>query len=207
MKDLPGRDLGGRLVIATHNAGKLREMRSLLAPFGVEAVSAGDLGLPEPMETGGTYEANARIKAHAAAKGSGVVALSDDSGLDVDAIGGRPGVNTADWAETGDGRDFAVAMERVRREVAAAGGRPPCPARFNSVLCLAWPDGRDRLFHGVVEGAFTWPPRGTHGFGYDPVFIPDAGDGRTFGEMPFDEKEPLTHRAAAFAKLLDWLGG
>ena len=206
MRDLPGRGLGERLVIATHNAGKLREMRSLLSPFGLDAVSAGDLGLPEPMETGGTYVENARIKAHAAAKGSGLAALADDSGLDIDAIGGRPGVHTADWAETGEGRDFGMAMERAWREVAASSARTPCPARFNSVLCLAWPDGRDEVFHGVAEGTFTWPPRGDHGFGYDPVFVPHAGDGRTFGEMTFDQKEPLTHRAAAFAKLARWLG-
>ena len=200
------KDLGGRIVIATHNAGKLREMRSLLAPFGLEAVSAGDLGLPEPEETGETYAENARIKAHAAAAASGLVALSDDSGMGVDALGGRPGVHSADWAETGGGRDFGMAMKRVRREVAAAGAECPCPARFTTVLCLAWPDGRDEVFHGVAEGAFVWPPRGDHGFGYDPVFVPHAGDGRTFGEMAFAEKEPLTHRSAAFAKLTDWLG-
>ena len=200
------RDLGGRIVIATHNAGKLREMRSLLEPFGLEAVSAGDLGLPEPDETGETYAENARIKAHAAAKASGLVALSDDSGIDIDALDGRPGVHTADWAETGSGRDFAVAMERARREIAAAGVETPCPARFNAMLCLAWPDGGDEFFHGVAEGMFTWPPRGDQGFGYDPVFVPHAGDGRTFGEMTFAEKESLTHRAAAFAKLADWLG-
>ena len=200
------KDLGGRLVIATHNAGKLREMRSLLEPFGLEAVSAADLGLPEPDETGETYAENARIKAHAAAKASGLVALSDDSGIDIDALDGRPGVHTADWAETGSGRDFGVAMERARREIAAMGVETPCPARFNSMLCLAWPDGGDELFHGVAEGQFVWPPRGDQGFGYDPAFVPDAGDGRTFGEMAFEEKEPLTHRAAAFAKLTDWLG-
>ena len=198
--------LGGRLVVATHNAGKLAEIRALLAPLGVETTSAGELGLPVPAEDGDSYAANARLKAHAAARATGLVALSDDSGLDIDALGGRPGIHTADWAETGAGRDFGVAMERAHREIEASGVPAPHRGRFNAVLCLAWPDGRDEVFHGRAEGQVVWPPRGTRGFGYDPVFVPDAGDGRSFGEMTPAEKEPLTHRTDAFAKLKAWLG-
>lgn len=201
------RDLGPRLVVATHNAGKLAEIRALVAPWGLETTSAGELDLPVPDEDGDSYAANARLKAHAAARASGLVALSDDSGLDIDALGGAPGIHTADWAETGAGRDFGAAMRRARDELVATGAPTPHRARFNAVLCLAWPDGRDAVFHGIVEGRVVWPPRGTRGFGYDPMFVPDAGDGRTFGQMTPEEKEPLTHRAAAFAKLAAWLRG
>lgn len=195
------RPIGARIVIATHNEGKLREMRGLLAPFGLEATSAGELDLPIPVEDGETYAANARIKAHAAAAKTGLVALSDDSGIDIDALGGRPGIRSADWAETEGGRDFGKAMSRAWEEIERTGAAAPHRARFNATLCLAWPDGADEIFHGIAEGQVVWPPRGGAGFGYDPIFVPDAGDGRTFGEMTPSEKEPLTHRAAAFKGL------
>ena len=209
------REIGPRLVIATHNAGKLREIAALLAPHGIEPVSAGALGLPEPEETEETFAGNARLKAHAAARASRLTALSDDSGLEVDALGGAPGVRSADWAETGRAgpsadaaqggrRDFAMAMERLRGEMATAGAAFPSPARFRATLCLAWPDGADLIFEGAAEGQVIWPPRGDRGFGFDPMFVP-AGHDRTFGEMAPEEKTPLTHRAAAFAALERWL--
>ncbi len=192
-----------KLVVATHNAGKLREIRALLEPFGVEAVSAGELGLPEPEETETTFAGNAAIKAHAAAQASGLPALADDSGLSIDALDGAPGVYTADWAETGNGRDFGMAMERAWREVGARGAEPPLTARFNACLCLAWPDGHQEIFLGIAPGTLTWPPRGEKGFGYDPMFVPDADPaGRTFGEMPYEEKEPMSHRTDAFRQLV-----
>ena len=187
-----------KLVLASHNAGKLREISGLLAPYGKAIVSAGDLGLPEPEETEDTFAGNARIKAHAAAQGSGLPALSDDSGLLVDGLNGAPGVYTADWAETETGRDFSIAMNRVHRELTELGVEQPWNAAFNCTLCLAWPDGEDQIFEGRVPGTLTWPPRGTHGFGFDPMFVPSGHD-RTFSEMTYEEKEPLTHRAAAFA--------
>jgi len=195
-----------RIVIATHNPGKLREMRELLAPFGIEAVSAGELGLPEPEETGTTFRANAELKAGLAAERSGLPALADDSGLAVDALGGAPGIYSARWA--GAAKDFAAAMERVERELAAAGATGPDGrrARFVCALALAWPDGHREVFEGVVEGTLVWPPRGSQGFGYDPVFLPD-GESRTFGEMSAEEKHgwaapsPLSHRARAFRDL------
>jgi XTP/dITP diphosphohydrolase len=201
------RPLSGKVVVATHNAGKLREMRELLAPFGVEAVSAGDLGLPAPAETGHMFAENAAIKAHAAARATGLPALSDDSGLCVDALDGAPGIFTADWA--GPARDFEAAMTRVERELSirAATDRR---AHFVSALVVAWPDGREALFEGRVFGTVVWPPRGTKGFGYDPMFRPD-GHSRTFGELSFDEKHgidwsspglaALSHRARAFVML------
>ena len=194
-----GRRLEGRVVIATHNAGKLREMRELLAPYGVEAVSAGDLNLPEPEETGSTFVANARLKAVAAAQGSGLPALADDSGLEVEALGGAPGIYSARWA--GPSKDFAFAMGRVAEELRArdAWSTAPGPrANFTAVLCLAWPDGETAEFEGKVYGHLVWPPRGTKGFGYDPMFVAD-GETLTFGEMEPDAKHQISHRARAFA--------
>lgn len=191
----------GRLVVATHNAGKVREMGALLAPYGVETVSAGDLGLPEPAETEESFDGNARIKAHAAAKAAGLPALSDDSGIEVDALGGRPGVHTADWAETGQGRDFAMAMKKLWAMLEEANAPEPRSARFVSTLCLAWPDGHDEIFRGAVEGRVTWPMRGARGFGFDPVFTPD-GESETFGEMDPVRKNAMSHRARAFEKLV-----
>ncbi len=192
----------GRLVVATHNAGKVREMGALLAPFGIETVSAGELGLPEPAETEETFEGNARIKAHAAAKASGLPALSDDSGIEVEALGGQPGVHTADWAETGRGRDFVMAMTRVWRLLEEAEAPEPRRARFVSTLCLAWPDGHDELFRGEVPGRIVWPMRGRAGFGFDPVFLPE-GETETFGEMDPERKNAMSHRARAFALLVE----
>ncbi len=201
------RKLDGRLVIATHNAGKLWEMRELLAPYGLDAVSAGALGLPEPEETGDTFVANAELKALSAAKGAGLPALADDSGLCVDALGGAPGLYSARWAEVSPGgpRDFAVAMERVEEALKEAGATPPFHAHFVSVIALAWPDGTVESFEGKVFGTLVFPPRGTLGFGYDPIFLPD-GLTRTFGEMMAAEKQAippdgspaLSHRARAF---------
>jgi len=199
------------LVIATHNDGKLREFVGLMAPFGIEARSAGEHGLPEPDETGTTFEENAYIKAFAAAKATGLPSLSDDSGLCVDALGGQPGVYTANWAETPDGkRDFAVAMQRTEVALQEVGATEPAQrtGRFVAVLCLAWPDGHAEYFRGEAEGRLVWPPRGDKGFGYDPVFLPD-GHQRTFGEMTAEEKhgwkpgmkDALSHRARAFQKL------
>ena len=196
---------GDRLVLATHNRGKLAEFRELLAPFGLELLSAGELGLPEPDETGATFLENARIKAHASARTSGLLALADDSGLCVDAIGGKPGVHTANWASAGPIRDYTVGMRRVENALQAAGATTPAARRgsFNATLCLAHPDGRDVLFVGKVDGTLVWPPRGDKGFGYDPMFMPD-GFGVTFGEMEPAQKHgidaPLSHRARSFQK-------
>jgi XTP/dITP diphosphohydrolase len=197
-----------KLVLATHNAGKLIEFRGLVAPFGIEVVSAGELGLPEPEETGTTFEANAATKALAAAHATGLVALSDDSGLEVDALGNQPGVFTADWATLPDGsRDFRVAMQKVEDALVGAGATSAArrKGRFVATLCLAWPDGETQFFRGEAAGTLVWPPRGNDGFGYDPVFLPD-GHTRTFGEMSADEKHgwkpgdaaALSHRARAF---------
>ena len=199
---------GKKIVVASHNAGKLREFADLMAPFGFEAKSAKEYGLPEPDETGTTFEENAYIKALAAAKATGLPALSDDSGLCVDALDGAPGVYTANWAETADGtRDFAMAMEKVEKALAEKGATETKDrtARFVSVLCLAWPDGHTELFRGGVEGHVVWPPRGNRGFGYDPVFQPEGYE-TTFGEMSAEEKHgwkpgdasALSHRARAF---------
>jgi XTP/dITP diphosphohydrolase len=203
------RKLVGPVVIATHNPGKLREMRELLAPYGIEAQSAGELGLPEPEETGKTFAANARIKAMAAAKATGKVAFADDSGLVVEALGGEPGIYSARWA--GGGKDFRGAMNRIQTLLIERGAREPAQRRchFVAALCLAWPDGRTENFEGRVDGVAVWPPRGEKGFGYDPLFLPD-GHERTFGEMTADEKhglppkgQGLSHRARAFIMLAD----
>ncbi len=193
----------GRLVIATHNPGKLWEIAALLKPYGVEAVSAGDLGLPEPEETGDTFIANAELKALASAKGSGLPAIADDSGLCVDALDGAPGIYSARYA--GEGRDFAAAMQKLEKELAAKGAKPPFRAHFVSAISLAQPDGAVRSFEGKVFGTLIFPPRGGLGFGYDPIFLPDGHD-KTFGEMwavekhsiPDDGSEALSHRARAF---------
>ena len=185
-----------RLVIASHNPGKVEEIAALLAPFAVETIAAGSLGIPEPAETGDSFEANAALKARAAAAASELPALADDSGLVVPALGGTPGIYSARWA--GPAKDFRVAMERVHREL----GDKDRNAAFVAVLALAWPDGPTELFRGEVEGSLTWPPRGDRGFGYDPIFIPQ-GATLTFGEIDPVEKHRISHRARAFAKLVE----
>jgi XTP/dITP diphosphohydrolase len=196
----------GRLVIASHNQGKVREIRDLLAPYGIEPVSAEELGLPEPDETGTTFAENALLKARASAEGSGIVALADDSGLCVDALGGAPGVYTADWAEKqpyegGPGRDWYMAMGKVEGKLAQIGPDADRSAHFICTLALAWPDGETALFEGRVSGSLTWPPRGMLGFGYDPAFVP-AGSDQTFAEIAPEAKHAISHRADAFAKLV-----
>jgi len=198
---MPRRFTGPKLVVASHNEGKVSEIRALLAPFGIETVSARELDLPVPGETENTFEGNAAIKAHAAARASGLPALADDSGIEIDALDGAPGVWTADWAQTPSGRDFAVAMKRAWDAVQASGAPPPFTARFNACLCLAWPDGHAEVVLGIAPGTLTWPPRGANGHGYDPIFVPDGGT-RTFGEMAPEEKEAVSHRADAFRKLV-----
>jgi len=190
--------LAGRLVVASHNAGKVREIAALLAPLGVEAISAASLGLPEPEETETTFAGNAALKARAAAVASGLPALADDSGLEVFALGGDPGVYSARWA--GPEKDFGVAMARVRDALQAAKAADR-GARFVCALALAEPGGAVEVFEGEARGSIVWPPRGVQGFGYDPMFEPQ-GAHRTFGEMSHEEKLPLTHRARAFEKLL-----
>jgi XTP/dITP diphosphohydrolase len=192
---------GDQLLVATHNRGKLEEIADLLAPFGVTLSSNADHGLPEPEETETTFVGNARIKAHAAAKATSLPALSDDSGITIDALNGAPGVYTADWAETPHGRDFVMAMERSWAELEAAG--PPFPrlAQFRCTLVLAWPDGHDEVFEGVMPGQIVWPMRGDQGHGYDPIFQPD-GYSQTFGQMDRWEKNKISHRADAFRKLI-----
>lgn len=190
-----------RLVLASHNAGKREEIERLLQPFGVDVVSVEALGLPEPAETEDSFIGNARIKAHTAARASGMPALADDSGIEVEALGGAPGVYTADWAETPQGRDFGIAMRRTWEAVDAAGADQPRRARFCCTLALAWPDGKDVIFQGFVDGILVWPPRGTQGHGYDPMFQPD-GHSLTFGEMNRWEKNLISHRADAFRKLV-----
>lgn len=196
------------IVVASHNAGKIREINDLIGPLGFEAKSAAELGFAVPEETGTTFEENATIKALASARAANLPALSDDSGLVVDALDGAPGVYTADWAETGDGtRDFGMAMAKVEKALGDKGASAPDArtARFVSVLCLAWPDGHTETFRGEVEGTLVWPPRGTSGFGYDPVFQPQGYE-TTFGEMSAEEKhgwkpgdaQALSHRARAF---------
>ncbi|GGH55328.1 RdgB/HAM1 family non-canonical purine NTP pyrophosphatase [Frigidibacter albus] len=192
---------GARLLVATHNAGKLEEMAALLAPFGVTVVGAAELGLPEPAETESTFVGNARIKAHAAAKATGLPALADDSGIEVDALDGAPGVYTADWAETPNGRDFGMAMTRTWAECEAKAAPLPRTARFRSTLVLAWPDGSDQVFEGKVEGTLVWPMRGAGGHGYDPMFMP-VGHDITFAEMDPALKNTFSHRADAFAKFV-----
>jgi XTP/dITP diphosphohydrolase len=193
--------VGDQLVVATHNNGKLEEMADLLSPFGIKITSNADHDLSEPEETETTFIGNARIKAHAAAKATGLPALADDSGITIDALGGAPGVYTADWAETPDGRDFVMAMERTYRELEAVDAPFPRLAQFNSTLVLAWPDGHDEVFPGVMPGQITWPMRGVQGHGYDPIFQPDGYE-VTFGEMNRWEKNKISHRADAFAKLV-----
>jgi XTP/dITP diphosphohydrolase len=198
--------VGPKLVIATHNSGKLREIRELLAPFGIECVGAAELDLPEPEETGVTFVDNAELKARAAADLTGLPALSDDSGLSVDALHGRPGIHSARWAEDESGqRDFGRAMERVWQEVEAAGPDAGHDAHFTCVLSLAWPDGSTESFEGKVHGTLVWPPRGQNGFGYDAMFLPVNGE-RTFGEMEPAAKHAISHRAEAFRKLVAALG-
>ena len=203
------RKLTSPVVIATHNSGKLKEMRDLLAPYGIATQSAGELGLAEPEETGKTFAANARIKAVAAARASRAVAFADDSGLVVDALDGEPGIHSARWA--GPGKDFRAAMNRIQTLLIERGARTPEQRRahFVAVLCLAWPDGHIEEFEGRVDGVAVWPPRGDKGFGYDPLFRPDGFD-RTFGEMNAEEKhglppqgQGLSHRARAFIKLAE----
>ncbi|MGB6543259.1 MAG: RdgB/HAM1 family non-canonical purine NTP pyrophosphatase [Xanthobacteraceae bacterium] len=203
------RRIAGRLVIATHNPGKLVEMRGLLAPYGIEATSAGDLKLSEPNETGMTFRDNARIKAEAAARASGLPAFADDSGLAIDALDGAPGIYSARWA--GADKDFGRAMNEVENRLQERGATTPerRRAHFISALCVAWPEGDFEEFEGRVDGVLVWPPRGDHGFGYDPMFLPD-GHARTFGEMSSEEKHELpprgkglSHRARAFVKLAE----
>ncbi len=203
------RPVRGRLLIATHNSGKLMEMRALLTPYRVEAISAGEMGLHEPEETATTFRGNARLKAEAAARASGLPALADDSGLAVDALGGAPGIHSARWA--GPNRDFARGMEKIEEELRARGATTPArrTAHFISALCVAWPDGRVEEFEGRVDGTLVWPPRGPNAFGYDQMFMPD-GYNRTFGEMSGEEKHGLpprgnglSHRARAFLKLAE----
>ena len=203
------RRIAGRLVIATHNRGKLAEMRGLLAPYGIDATSAGELGLQEPEELGMTFRENAHIKAEAAAKATGLPAFADDSGLVVDALDGAPGIHSARWA--GPERDFGRAMATIEEKLRERGATTPerRKAHFVSALCVAWPDGHVEEFEGRVDGTLVWPPRGEQGFGYDPMFLPD-GHARTFGEMPSEEKHGLpprgrglSHRARAFLKLAE----
>ena len=201
------RKLGsGKLVIATHNAGKLKEIAALLAPYGLDCISAGSLGLPEPAETGRTFVENALLKARAASEASGLVALADDSGLSVASLDGRPGVYTADWAERqwfegSPGRDWYMAMGKVEGMLQAKGPDTPRDAWFSCTLALAWPDGEHMVYEGRADGALIWPPRGVMGFGYDPVFIPTGGE-HTFAELSPEEKHRISHRADAFAKLV-----
>ena len=203
------RRITGRLVIATHNRGKLAEMRGLLAPYGIDATSAGELGLQEPEELGMTFRENAHIKAEAAAKAAGLPAFADDSGLVVDTLDGAPGIHSARWA--GPERDFRRAMQTIEEKLRERGATTPerRKAHFVSALCVAWPDGHVEEFEGRADGTLVWPPRGDQGFGYDPMFLPD-GHTRTFGEMPSEEKHGLpprgrglSHRARAFLKLAE----
>jgi XTP/dITP diphosphohydrolase len=203
------RRLEGRVVIATHNPGKLREMRELLAPYGVEAVSAAELKLPEPDETGTSFAENARIKSEAAARATNLPSFADDSGLSVEALGGDPGIHSARWA--GPDKDFARAMRVIEEKLVMKGATTPSSRRaaFISALSIFWPDGHEERFEGRVDGTLVWPPRGTAGFGYDPMFLPDGHD-RTFGEMTSDEKhglpphgQGLSHRARAFLQLAE----
>lgn len=190
-----------RLLVATHNKGKLEEMAHLLEPFGVTVVGAADMDLPEPEETEDTFVGNARIKAHAAAKATGLPALSDDSGITIDALDGAPGVYTADWAETANGRDFLMAMTRAHTELEAKNAPHPRTAQFRSTLVLAWPDGHDEVFEGVAPGHLVWPIRGEGGFGYDPMFVPEGYD-ITFAEMDRWEKNKISHRGRAVEKFV-----
>ncbi|MVO17813.1 RdgB/HAM1 family non-canonical purine NTP pyrophosphatase [Parasedimentitalea huanghaiensis] len=192
---------GGKLLLATHNKGKLEEMTHLLGPYGVTVVSAGEMDLPEPDETEDTFVGNARIKAHAAAKATGLPALSDDSGITIDALDGAPGVYTADWAETGNGRDFMMAMTRANTELDAINAPAPRRAQFRCTLVLAWPDGHDEVFEGVMPGQLVWPIRGENGFGYDPMFQPEGLD-ITCAQMLPVEKHKISHRGQAVSQFV-----
>ena len=190
-----------RLLVATHNAGKLEEMEQLFQPLGVNVIGAAEMKLAEPVETENTFVGNARIKAHAAVKATGLPALSDDSGIQVDGLDGAPGVYTADWAETLNGRDFIMAMTKTHNLLEERNAPHPRTARFCSTLVMAWPDGHDDVFEGTVEGTLVWPMRGKQGHGYDPMFMP-MGHNITFAEMDHDAKNQISHRANAFAKLI-----
>ncbi|MEM9147802.1 MAG: RdgB/HAM1 family non-canonical purine NTP pyrophosphatase [Pseudomonadota bacterium] len=192
----------GHLLVASHNAGKLREIADLVGPYGLEAVSAVDFGLPEPDETEDSFEGNALLKARAAAEASDLVALADDSGLAVEALGGAPGIYSARWAQTPEGRDFGHAMAKVQEILDQQEVPQPRRAAFVCVLALVWPNGESTTFRGAIEGQLVWPPRGTRGFGYDPMFLPE-GRSQTFGEMDPTEKHAISHRARAFRRLVD----
>ena len=194
-----------QLLVATHNKGKLEEIADLLSPYGITVTSAADHNLPEPEETETTFVGNARIKAHAAAKATGLPALSDDSGITIDGLNGAPGVYTADWAETETGRDFVMAMTRAWNELEAVNAPYPRTAQFRCTFVLAWPDGHDEVFEGAMPGQLVWPMRGDQGHGYDPIFQPDGYD-ITFGEMDRWEKNKISHRARAFEQLIQVFG-
>ena len=194
------RFIDDRLLVATHNRGKLEEITDLLDGYAIRVVGAAELGLDEPEETGTSFVANARIKAHAASRATGLPALADDSGIEIDALGGAPGVHTADWAETPSGRDFVLAMTRTHDALLDSGAAQPWTARFCCTFVLAWPDGHDETFEGHMNGQITWPMRGDEGYGYDPIFQPDGHD-ITFGQMNRREKNRISHRADAFRKL------
>ena len=195
----------GKLLVATHNAGKLEEMRALFSPYGIEVVGAAEMGLEEPVETETSFLGNARIKAQAAMEATGLPVLADDSGITVDGLDGAPGVHTADWAETGNGRDFMQAMTRTWTELEARGVPEPRTAQFRATLLMLWPDGHEEVFEGVAPGRLVWPPRGQLGHGYDPMFVPDGGE-RTYAELTAGEKNAISHRARAFDKLKAKLG-
>ena len=195
----------GKLLVATHNAGKLEEMRALFSPHGIEVVGAAEMGLEEPVETETSFLGNARIKARAAMEATGLPVLADDSGITVDGLDGAPGVHTADWAETGKGRDFMQAMTRTWTELEARGVPEPRTAQFRATLLMLWPDGHEEVFEGVAPGRLVWPPRGQLGHGYDPMFVPD-GEERTYAELTAGEKNAISHRARAFDKLKAKLG-
>ena len=189
-----------RLLVATHNRGKLDEIRAMMAPHGIEVTSAGDMGLPEPAETESSFIGNARIKARAAIQATGLPVLADDSGITVDGLDGAPGVYTADWAETPNGRDFMQAMARTWNELEARKVPEPRTAQFRATPILLWPDGHEEIFEGVAPGRLVWPPRGVQGHGYDPIFVPDGHD-LTYAEMTPEQKNAISHRARAFALL------
>lgn len=193
---------GPSLVLATHNAGKIKEINSLLGGRGISVISVASLGLQEPAETEGSFAGNARIKAHFAARSSTLPALADDSGIEVEALGGAPGVATADWAQTPDGRDYPMAMARVWRALEEINAPEPRRAAFVATMCLAWPDGHDEVFVGRVEGRLVWPARGDLGFGFDPMFLPE-GESETFGEMAPERKAAMSHRTRAFRALVE----
>lgn len=189
-----------RLLVATHNRGKLDEIRAMMAPHGIEVASAGDMGLPEPAETESSFIGNARIKARAAMQATGLPVLADDSGITVEGLDGAPGIYTADWAETPNGRDFMQAMARTWNELEARKVPEPRTAQFRATLILLWPDGHEEIFEGVAPGRLVWPPRGVQGHGYDPIFVPDGHD-LTYAEMTPEQKNAISHRARAFALL------